>query len=35
MSKSFIKGYIVGRCISEPIKLEVLKHEISNLKRGV
>ena len=31
----FVKGYVVGRCISKPINLEVLKDEIISLKRGV
>ena len=33
MSKSFIKGYVFGRCISKAINLEVLKYEIINLKK--
>jgi len=31
MSKSFVKGYIIGRCISKAINLEVLKDELSKL----
>ena len=28
----FVKGYVLGRCISKPIKLEVLKYEINDFK---
>lgn len=30
--KSFIKGYIIGRCFSKSVNLEVLKEEIKNIK---
>jgi len=31
-NKSFIKGYVLGRCCSKFVNLEILKSEISNLK---
>jgi len=31
MSKSFIKGYVMGRCISKGVNLEVLKDEVKNI----
>jgi hypothetical protein len=31
-NKSFIKGYVLGRCCSKFINLELLKHEIKSIK---
>lgn len=31
-NKSYIKGYILGRCCSKSVNLELLKYEIKNFK---